>query len=295
MDWILLAELSANGVFVGLMYALVSLGIVLIYKTSGTANLAQGAIAMTGGYVTWALATLVDLPIWLAIPAALVGMFGFGLLMERVALRRMIGQPVIMTIMLTLGVEIMLRGLLPGVFGAAVKRLDIGMPQQPLFVGELLLNRSTMIGGSISLLLILLSLAFFNSRFGVVMRAVADDQTASWSVGIRVERAIAVAWGLAAVSATAAGVLWGSTQGIDWSLSLLLIKALAIAILGGLDSIPGVLVAGVIVGVAESLATGVLDPLVGGGSRDVVAAVIILVTLLLKPHGLFGRHHIERV
>ena len=295
MDWILLAELSANGVFVGLMYALVSLGIVLIYKTSGTANLAQGAIAMTGGYVTWALAALVGLPMWLAIPAALVGMFGFGLLMERVALRRMIGQPVIMTIMLTLGVEIMLRGLLPGIFGAAVKRLDIGLPQQPLFVGELLLNRSTMIGGSISLLLILLSLFFFNSRFGVVMRAVADDQTASWSVGIRVERAIAVAWGLAAVSATAAGVLWGSTQGIDWSLSLLLIKALAIAILGGLDSIPGVLVAGVIVGVAESLATGVLDPLVGGGSRDVVAAVIILVTLLLKPHGLFGRHHIERV
>lgn len=295
MDWILLAELSTNGVFVGLMYALVSLGIVLIYKTSGTANLAQGAIAMTGGYVTWALATLIGLPIWLAIPAALVTMFGFGLLMERIALRRMIGQPVIMTIMLTLGVEIMLRGLLPGVFGAAVKRLDIGMPQQPLFVGELLLNRSTMIGGSISLLLILLSLFFFNSRFGVVMRAVADDQTASWSVGIRVERAIAVAWGLAAVSATAAGVLWGSTQGIDWSLSLLLIKALAIAILGGLDSIPGVLIAGVIVGVAESLATGVLDPLVGGGSRDVVAAVIILVTLLLKPHGLFGRHHIERV
>ena len=295
MDWILLAELSANGVFVGLMYALVSLGIVLIYKTSGTANLAQGAIAMTGGYVTWALATLVGLPIWLAIPAALVGMFGFGLLMERVALRRMIGQPVIMTIMLTLGVEIMLRGLLPGVFGAAVKRLDIGLPQQPLFVGELLINRATLIGGSISLTLILVSLAFFNSRFGVVMRAVADDQTASWSVGIRVERAIAVAWGLAAVSATAAGVLWGSTQGIDWSLSLLLIKALAIAILGGLDSIPGVLVAGVIVGVAESLATGVLDPLVGGGSRDVVAAVIILVTLLLKPHCLFGRHHIERV
>ncbi|CAN7481747.1 branched-chain amino acid ABC transporter permease [Bosea sp. LjRoot237] len=295
MDWILLAELSTNGVFVGLMYALVSLGIVLIYKTSGTANLAQGAIAMTGGYVTWALATLVGLPIWLAIPVALVTMFGFGLLMERIALRRMIGQPVIMTIMLTLGVEIMLRGILPGVFGAAVKRLDIGMPQQPLFVGELLLNRSTMIGGSISLLLILLSLFFFNSRFGVVMRAVADDQTASWSVGIRVERAIAVAWGLAAVSATAAGVLWGSTQGIDWSLSLLLIKALAIAILGGLDSIPGVLIAGVIVGVAESLATGVLDPLVGGGSRDVVAAVIILVTLLLKPHGLFGRHHIERV
>jgi branched-chain amino acid transport system permease protein len=295
MDWILLAELSANGVFVGLMYALVSLGIVLIYKTSGIVNLAQGAIAMTGGYVTWALSARLGLPIWAAIPATLVVMFCFGFLLERLALRRMIGQPVIMTIMLTLGIEIMLRGLLPGTFGAAVKRLDIGIPPTPFFVGDLLINRSTLIGGSISLVLILVSLAFFNSRAGVVMRAVADDQTASWSVGIRVERAIAVAWGLSAVSATAAGVLWGSTQGIDWSISLLLVKALAIAILGGLDSIGGVLVAGVIVGVAESLATGVLDPLVGGGSRDVVAAVIILVSLLLKPHGLFGRHHIERV
>lgn len=295
MDWLLLAELSVNGVFVGLMYALVSLGIVLIYKTSGIANLAQGAIAMTGGYVAWALAARLGLSIWVAIPLALVAMFAFGLLLERFALRRMIGQPIIMTIMLTLGIEIMLRGLLPGIFGAAVKRLDIGIPQAPFFMGDLLINRATLIGGSISLVLIVVSLIFFNSRYGVVMRAVADDQTASWSVGIRVERAVGVAWGLSAVAATAAGVLWGSNQGIDWSLSLLLIKALAIAILGGLDSILGVLIAGVIVGVAESLATGVLDPLVGGGSRDVVAAVIILVTLLLKPHGLFGRHHIERV
>lgn len=295
MDWLLLAELSVNGVFVGLMYALVSLGIVLIYKTSGIANLAQGAIAMTGGYVTWALSVRLGLSIWAAIPVALVAMFAFGLLLERFALRRMIGQPIIMTIMLTLGIEIMLRGLLPGIFGAAVKRLDIGIPQAPFFLGDLLINRATLIGGSISLVLIAVSLIFFNSRYGVVMRAVADDQTASWSVGIKVERAVGVAWGLSAVAATAAGVLWGSNQGIDWSLSLLLIKALAIAILGGLDSILGVLIAGVIVGVAESLATGVLDPLVGGGSRDVVAAVIILITLLLKPHGLFGRHHIERV
>lgn len=295
IDWILITELSANGVFVGLMYALVSLGMVLIYKTSGIANMAQGAIAMTGAYVTWVIAAGLGAPIWVAIPVALAGMFLFGMLIELVALRRMIGQPVIMTIMLTLGIEILLRGLLPGTLGVAVKRLDIGIPQAPLFVGDLLINRATLIGGGISFALIMISLVFFNSRFGVVMRAVADDQTASWSVGIRVERAIAVAWGLAAVAATSAGVLWGSTQGVDWSLSLLLIKALAIAILGGLDSIAGVLVAGVIVGVAESLATGLVDPLVGGGTRDIVAAVIILLTLLVKPHGLFGRHHIERV
>ena len=295
MDFFLIAELMINGVFVGLMYALVSLGIVLIYKTSGLVNLAQGAVAMTGAYITWVVGNYFGVPIWIAIPAAVVFMFFGGVFIERSALRRMIGQPVIMAIMLTLGIEIALRGLLPGVFGAAVKKLDIGISPAPLFVGDILINQSIMIGGVVSLALILGSLAFFNSRYGIVMRAVADDQTASWSVGIRVEKAIAVAWGLAAVSATGAGILWGATQGVDWSLSLLLIKALAIAILGGLDSIPGVILAGIIVGVAESLATGIVDPFVQASTRDIVASVIILATLLFKPHGLFGHEHIERV
>ena len=295
MDYLLILELGVNGVFVGLMYALVALGMVLIYKTSGIANLAQGALAMTGAYMAWVVSGPLGIPIWLAVPVAVAGMFGLGAATERLALRRMIGQPVIMAIMLTLGIEIMLRGLLPGFAGSAVKRLDIGIPGTPLFIGDLLINRSTMIGGAVSLAMIVLSLFLFNSRLGVVMRAVSDDQTAARAVGIRVERAIAISWGLAAASATIAGVMWGATQGVDWSLSLLLIKALAIAILGGLDSIPGVLIAGLIVGVAESVATGVLDPLVGGGTRDVVASVIILLTLLLKPHGLFGREHIERI
>lgn len=295
MDPWLLAELSVNGVFVGLMYALVAAGIALIYKTSGIANLAQGALAMTGAYLAWVVATLVGAPMWVAIPAAILAMFGVGVLTERVALRRMIGQPVIMAIMLTLGLEILLRGLLPGLFGASVKRLDIGIPNTPILVGELFINRSTLIGGLVSLAVIGLAIAFFNSRLGIVMRAVSDDQTASWSVGIRVERAIAIGWGLSAAMAAVAGILWGANTGVDWSLSLLLIKALAIAILGGLDSLPGVIVAGIVVGLLESLATGVLDPLVGGGTRDVVASVIILATLLLRPYGLFGREHIERV
>ena len=295
MDIMLIAELVLNGVFVGLMYALVSLGIVLIYKTSGLVNLAQGVLAMTGAYITWVVGNYFGVPIWISIPVSVVLMFFGGVFIERSALRRMIGQPVIMAIMLTLGIEIALRGLLPGVFGAAVKKLDIGISPAPLFLGDILINQSIMIGGLVSLALIVASLAFFNSRYGIVMRAVADDQTASWSVGIRVEKAIAVAWGLAAVSATGAGILWGATQGVDWSLSLLLIKALAIAILGGLDSIPGVILAGLIVGVAESLATGVIDPVVQASTRDIVASVIILATLLFKPHGLFGHEHIERV
>lgn len=295
MDLALLLELSVNGVFVGMMYALVAAGIALIYKTSGIANLAQGALAMMGAYFAWAATALIGLPVWLAIPLSLIAMFAVGALIERFALRQMIGQPIIMAIMLTMGMEIMLRGLLPGVFGASVKKIDIGIPNAPLFVGDLLLNRTLLIGGAVSFALVLAAIFFFNSRLGIVMRAVSDDQTASWSVGVRVERAIAIAWGLSAVMATTAGVLWGATQGVDWSLSLLLMKALAIAILGGLDSIPGVLIAGVIVGLVESLATGIVDPLIGGGTRDVAASVIILATLLIRPHGLFGREHIERV
>jgi branched-chain amino acid transport system permease protein len=295
MDYWLIGELAVTGALVGLMYALVAVGIVLVYKTSSVANFAQGAIAMTGGYVTWALAARVGLPMWIAIPLALAVMFAFGALIERAVLRHMIGQPVIMIIMVTFGIEIFLRGLMPGIFGVAVKRLDLGIPQAPLFLGEMLINRAYLVGGAVSAALIVAAILLFNSRAGVIMRAVSDDQGASWSVGIRVERAIAMAWGLGAGTATAAGILWGSTQGVDWSLSLLLMKALAIAILGGLDSIPGVLVAGVIVGVCESLATGILDPLVGGGTRDIVASVIIVITLLIRPYGLFGREHIERV
>jgi len=295
MDYWLIGELAVTGALVGLMYALVAVGIVLVYKTSGVANFAQGAIAMTGGYVAWAIAILFGAPMWVAIPLALVAMFGFGMLIEHAVLRHMIGQPVIMIIMVTFGIEIFLRGLMPGIFGVAVKRLDLGIPQAPLFLGEMLINRAYLVGGLISALLIGGAILLFNSRAGVVMRAVSDDQGASWSVGIRVERAIAMAWGLGAGTATASGILWGSTQGVDWSLSLLLLKALAIAILGGLDSIPGVLLAGLIVGVCESLATGIIDPLVGGGTRDIVASVIILITLLVRPYGLFGREHIERV
>jgi branched-chain amino acid transport system permease protein len=295
MDYALIGELALTGALVGLMYALVAVGIVLIYKTSGVANFAQGAIAMSGGYIAWAIAAGFGAPMWIAVPVAIASMFIAGMLIEGAVLRHMIGQPVIMIVMVTFGLEILLRGIMPGVFGVAVKRLDLGIPQTPIFIGDLLLNRAYLIGGAVSAVLIVATIVLFNSRAGIVMRAVSDDQGASWSVGIRVERAIAIAWGLAAATATAAGILWGSTQGVDWSLSLLLMKALAIAILGGLDSIPGVLIAGLIVGICESLATGTIDPLVGGGTRDIVASIIILITLLIRPYGLFGREQIERV
>lgn len=295
MDFLLLAELSINGALVGLMYALVALGIVVVYKASRYANLAQGAFCMTGGYVCAVLILSLGVPVWLAAPVAIVLMFGLGMFVERFLLRRMIGQPVVMVIMLTLGLEILLRGLVPGLMGSTVKRLDLGISQAPLLLGEILVNRAYLAGGAIALVFIAGAILFYNTALGIRMRAVSDDPVAAWSIGIRVETMIAIAWGLAGSAAGAAGILWGSTQGVDWTLSLLLLKAVAIAILGGLDSVPGVLVAGLLIGVIESVAAGYLDPIVGGGTRDVVASVIILLTVLVRPHGLFGREHIERV
>jgi branched-chain amino acid transport system permease protein len=295
MDALFLAELAINGALVGLMYALVALGIVLVYKSSGVANLAQGALLMLGGYLVWWTSGAFGLPLWAAIPAGIVLLFFCGQGLERVALRRMVGQPIIMIIMLTLGIEILLRGLAPALWGAEMKRLDVGIGQQPVFLGEILVNRAYLVGGIVALVLIGLALLFFNSRQGVVLRAVSDDQTASWAVGIRVERAIGLSWGLAGIAAACAGTLWGSVQGVDWTLSLLLIKALAVAILGGLDSIVGVLVAGILVGILENVIPGVADPYLGGGTRDVVASLVILLTILVRPFGLFGREDIERV
>jgi branched-chain amino acid transport system permease protein len=294
-DFLYLAELAINGALIGMMYALVALGIVIVFKSSGVANLAQGALVMLGAYVIWWLAPALGLSIWLAIPVGFVAMFFIGRGVERVVLRRMVGQPVIMIIMLTLGLEILLRGLAPALWGPTMKRLDVGIGQAPIFLGDILINRAYLIGGIVALVLVGLALLFFNSRRGVVLRAVSDDQKASWSVGISVERAIGLSWGLAGIAAACAGLLWGSVQGVDWTLSLLLIKALAVAILGGLDSIAGVLVAGVALGVLENVVPGYVDPLVGGGTRDVVASSLILLTILIRPYGLFGREDIERI
>ena len=150
MDFGLLGELALTGALVGAMYGLVALGIVLIYKTSGTANFAQGAIAMMGGYITWLFAAGVGLPTWLALAAAVIVMFFFGVLVERTVLRRMVGQPVIMVVMLSFGIELLLRGAVPGLLGSAVKRLSLGIPQAPVFLGDMLINRAYLIGGGIS-------------------------------------------------------------------------------------------------------------------------------------------------
>ncbi|SDE50116.1 branched-chain amino acid ABC transporter permease [Limimaricola pyoseonensis] len=287
-------ELLVNGALVGLMYALAALGFVLIYKSAGVPNLAQGALVMMAAYLVWYLGSL-GLPIWIAIAVGAALMFGFGLLVERLLLRRMVGQPVIMVVMLTLGMEILLRGLIPGVFGAAPKPLDLGIGLAPVIVADVFMNRAYLIGGLVAVLLIAASMLFFRTRLGTKLRAVSDDHVASWAVGLSVERAIGLSWGIAGIAAVGAGVLWGSVQGVDWTLSTLLFPAIAVVILGGVDSIKGVLVGGLAVGILGSVIPGYLDAMVGGSTRDVVTSVIILLTILVRPHGIFGREDIERI
>ncbi|MTH64258.1 branched-chain amino acid ABC transporter permease [Paracoccus shanxieyensis] len=287
-------ELLISGALTGLMYALVALGFVLIYKSAGVPNLAQGALVMTAGYAVWLVMSW-GLPVWAAIPVAAAIMFGFGLLVERVLLRRMVGQPIIMVVMLTLGLEILLRGLVPGILGSAPKPIDLGIGFAPIIIGDVFINRTSLYGGIAALVLVGAALAFFRTRLGTKLRAVSDDHVSSWAVGISVERAIGISWGLAGVAAVIAGALWGSSQGVDWTLSALLFPAVAVVILGGVDSIPGVLLGGILVGVAGTVIPGYLDSIAGGSTRDVVTSLIILLTIMIRPFGIFGREDIERI
>lgn len=294
MDITLLLESGVNGALVGLMYALVAIGIVLIYKSSSVPNLAQGAMVMLGAYVVLAFAGA-GLPLWIAIPLAIVTMFGVGIAIERFALRRLAGRPIVMILMMTLGLEILLRHGTMTIWGGTARPLNLGIDDLPLFIGPLLINRANAVGAGIAIAMFGLFVLFFRTRLGTVLRAISDDYTAAWSVGISVERGVALSWALAAVVATIAGVLWGSVQGVDQSLALLLLKCITVAVLGGLDSIGGALLAGILLGIVEGVGSAYLDPIVGGASRELVDAAMLILTILVRPHGLFGRHDIERV
>lgn len=295
MDAISLMESAANGALIGLMYSLVAMGIVLIYKSSSVPNLAQGSMTMLAAYVVLAFANSAGAPIWAAISLAIITMFIIGMAIERVALRRLAGRPIIMILMMTLGLEIFLRAGSMTIWGGTTRPMNLGISDAPLFLGPLLINRAYAFGAVVTIAMFGFFVLFFRSRMGVVLRAISDDYTAAWSVGISVERGVALSWAMSAVVATIAGVLWSSVQGVDQSLAQLLLKGVTVAVLGGLDSIGGALLAGVLLGVVEGIASSVLDPLVGGASRDLVDAAMLILTILIRPHGLFGRHDIERV
>jgi len=295
MDLPLLAELALNGTLTGLCYSLVALGIVLVYKSSSVPNLSQGALIMLGAYVVLAFSERLGWPIWLAIPAAMALMFLVGFALERLTLRRLAGQPAIMILMMTLGLDIFLRSMTMVVWGGTARPMSLGISFEPYFLGPILVSRVHLFGAAVALVAFGALLLFFRSRLGVRLRAISDDYIASWSVGISVERGIALSWGLASMLAVAAGVVWGEIQGVDQTLSLLLLKGLTVAVLGGLDSVAGAIVGGILIGLVENVGSYFLDELVGGGSRDLVVAAVLVLTVLLRRNGLFGREEIERI
>lgn len=295
MDIMYFLELAINGGLAGLMYALVAMGIVLIYKSSSVPNLAQGGLTMLGAYLVLGIGSMLGVSLWIAIPLAMASMFLVGMGIERVALRRLAGRPIVMILMMTLGIDIFLRATTMTIWGGSGRPMQLGIPDTPLFIGPLLINRSYAVGAAVTLVLFAVFMLFFRTRQGVVLRAIADDYIASWSVGISVERGVALSWALSSVVATTAGVLWGSVQTVDQSLALLLLKGITVGVLGGLDSLGGAVLAGLLLGILENVASGYLDPLLGGGTRELVVAAVLILTIMVRPHGLFGRHDIERI
>ena len=295
-DWQFLLLLLSNGVLLGLMYALIALGFVLVYKATDAINFAQGEFVMIAGFVVAVAMASYGAPWWLAAAVGLGGMIGFGFGLERVVLRPLLGRPVVAVIMATIGLAAVLRGLGPLVWGAETRALPLPISDEPIVLGPLLIPPIQLVGAAVSLVFLAgFSWFFFKSRKGVAMRAVADDQQVAMAMGINVERYFALAWAMAGVVSALGGIVWGNLLGVDVHLSLVGLKVFPVVILGGLDSIPGAVVGGLIVGVVENVAAGYVDPLVGGGTKDFAPYVLMIIALMFRPYGIFGKRIIERV
>ena len=289
-------DLMSNGLLVGLMYALVAVGFVLIYKATSIINFAQGDLVMLAGYAAAVMLGLRGLPLWLMVLILCIGMVALGFVLERTILRPMIGQPLVSVIMVTIGLSFVLQGLVAIIWGAGTRRLELPVPLAPYVIGPVFISPINVVAAVIALVfLIAFGLFFTRSRFGIAMRAVADDQQAAMVVGIRVSRVFALSWAIAGLAAAAGGIIWGNMLGASALLSLIGLKVFPVVILGGLDSIGGAIVGGLIMGAVESVAAGYLDPYVGGGTKDFIPYVLMILVLFVRPYGIWGHETIERV
>ncbi len=289
------AEVVIVGLLTGIMYSLVALGFVLIFKASGVFNFAQGAM------VLFAALTLVGLmerglPAWLAIVATVLVMIALAYTIERVMLRHLINQEGIVLFMATIGLAFVLEGTGEWLWGSNVKRLDIGIPDASFEVSGILLNEFDLFAAGAGAVLVAVLAAFFHyTRIGRALRAVADDHQAAMSVGIPLKTIWVIVWSVAGFVGLVAGIMWGAKSGVQFSLSLIALKALPVLILGGFTSVPGAIVGGLIIGVGEKIAEIYWGPLVGGAIENWFAYMLALVFLLFRPQGLFGEKIIERV
>ncbi len=293
----LLLQLLLNGVVVGSIYSLVALGFVIIYKASGILNFAQGEFLLLGAYAFLAIVTHSRVPVLAALLLTLLFSALLGLLLERLVLRPMIGEPVISVIMLTLGLSSVLRAIVQGLWGTDTRPLPAVFSLEPVQLGPLPVARGYLFSAAcVAVLLVLFSAFFKYSRPGIAMRATAGSQQVALSMGISVRRIFALSWSIAAVVSAAGGVLLGTMRGgVDGSLGLLGLKVLPVVIVGGLDSIGGAILGGILIGVLENLSGGYLDGLLGGGTKEVAPFVALVLVLMVRPYGMFGTVKIERV
>jgi branched-chain amino acid transport system permease protein len=288
-------EVVITGLLTGIMYSLVALGFVLIFKASGVFNFAQGAM------VLFAALTLVGLmehgvPVWLALALTMVVMVALAFAVERLMLRPLVNQPHIILFMATIGLTFFLEGFGELLWGSNVKKLDVGIPNESFEVGGVLLNQFDLFAAVMAALLVgVLAVFFHKTPIGRALRAVADDHQAAMSVGIPLKTIWVVVWSVAGIVAMVAGIVWGARSGVQFSLSLIALKALPVLILGGFTSVPGAIIGGLIIGVGEKIAEIYWGPLIGGAIENWFAYMLALVFLLFRPQGLFGERIIERL
>jgi branched-chain amino acid transport system permease protein len=295
-EWQFTLVLLTNGVMIGLMYGLIALGFVLIYKATDAINFAQGEFVMFAAFIAASAANAAGLSFWASAGLAILGMVVLGFGLERVVLRPMIGRPVIAVVMATIGLAAVLRGGAVLAFGAGVQAIEMPIPDEPINLGLVLLSPVQLTGAAVSIVFLAVFTWFFlKSRVGIAMRAVADGQQVAMAVGIDVRRYFALAWAMAGIVSALGGVVWGAMLGVDNQLALVGLKVFPVVILGGLDSVLGAVVGGLVVGVVENVAAGYLDPVVGGGTKDFAPYVLMILALMIRPEGLFGRRRIERV
>ena len=295
-EWQFTLVLLTNGVMIGLMYALIALGFVLIYKATDAINFAQGEFVMFAGFLAAGAIDIGGAPFWLGALLAIAGMVVMGFGLERVVLRPLIGRPVIAVVMATIGLAAVLRGTATLAFGAGNRSIELPIGDEPIELGPVLLSPVQVVGAGVSIIFLAIFTWFFlKSRIGIAMRAVADSQQVAMAMGIDVRRYFALAWAMAGIVSALGGVVWGAMLSVDNQLALVGLKVFPVVILGGLDSVIGAVVGGLIVGVVENLAAGYFDPYVGGGTKDFAPYVLMIAALMIRPEGIFGRRRIERV
>jgi branched-chain amino acid transport system permease protein len=304
-------ETLIGGLMSGMLYSLVALGFVLIFKASGVFNFAQGAMVLFAALAMARFATWI--PQWtgleskllanlLAFGVAMLVMIAVAWLVERLVLGRLVNQEGITLLMATLGISYFMDGFGQTVFGSDIYKIDIGLPKDPVFLfqntfeGGILINQEDMVAAVIAAGLVAALAAFFQyTGTGRALRAVADDHQAAQSIGIPLNRIWVIVWSVAGFVALVAGIIWGSKLGVQFSLSLIALKALPVVILGGLTSVPGAIIGGLIIGVGEKLSEVYIGPAFGGGIEIWFAYVLALIFLLVRPQGLFGEKIIDRV